>query len=286
MAFRWFHFNLKTSEPKSLENADACLPHQEVETFWSMLWNFCATWVNGSWWNLMWSGLVLKRCFGLHFTDELRKPLLLKNLNLWGCILPVEPLLSLMFCTCLLSMFSSIISVVTWPCLSCFCVSNLSHHLLLFCTTRVFCIVRLLILLLLAQAAISVRAGTCVPVLADTVSEISKKFLFPGSTPLRCWVSVCVWCQQRMTDAVIMELWYQIHWVFVGVQGKQREWFPYHFRGQQVEDLVFALLPGVTIVWVLVDWKQTLQKLTSYSGTCSPGQCKMWVWLWVGEVQE
>lgn len=71
-----------------------------------------------------------------------------------------------------------------------------------------------------------------------------------------------------------MKLWYQIHQAFVGIQGKQRDWFPFQFRGQWVEGLVFALLFGITIVWVLVGWKQTLQKLTSYSGTCSLGQCE------------
>lgn len=60
------------------------------------------------------------------------------------------------------------------------------------CATLLF--VRLLILLRLAQAAISgpvVTAGTWVPVLADTVSEISKKFLFHGNTPLLL-LDVCV----------------------------------------------------------------------------------------------
>lgn len=93
---------------------------------------------------------------------------------------------------------------------------------------------------------------------------------------LYCWVSLCVCDVNRGWQMqVIVKLWYQIHRASVGIQGKQREWFPHQFRGQQVEDLVLALLPGIAVVWVLVGWKQTLQKLTSYSGTCSPGQCRM-----------
>lgn len=72
-----------------------------------------------------------------------------------------------------------------------------------------------------------------------------------------------------------MKLWYQIHHASVGIEGKQGEWFPHQYRGQQVEDLVLALLPGMAVVWVLVGWKQTFQKLTSCSGTCSPGQGRM-----------
>lgn len=56
-------------------------------------------------------------------------------------------------------------------------------------------------------------------------------------------------------DAVIVKLWYQIHQAFLCIQGKQREWFAHQFRGQQVEDLVLALPPGITIVWMLAGWK-------------------------------
>lgn len=81
----------------------------------------------------MWSGLVLKRCLSLHFTDEFWKPLLPKKfepLRLHSA--SGAPFITVALCTCLLHMFSSSTSVFTCPCPSCFCVSSLSHHVLLF----------------------------------------------------------------------------------------------------------------------------------------------------------
>lgn len=119
----------------------------------------------------------------------------LKNLNLWGCILPVEPLLSpsehILFqnFSCHLALSQLLLSLQFIPsCAALLC-------------TRVFCIVRLLILLLLAQAAISVpavTAGTWVPVIGDIASETSKKFLFPRNNPLKL-LGVCL-CVMSTTE--------------------------------------------------------------------------------------
>lgn len=106
-----------------------------------------------------------------------------------------------------------------------------------------------------------VTAGTWVPVLGDTVSEISKKFLIPGNNPLiLLGISVCVMSAPEDGRCSHYETLVPNPPSFVGIQGKQRQWFAHQFRGQQVEDVVLALPLGIIVVWMLVGWKQKLTK--------------------------
>lgn len=162
----------------------------------------------------------MKRCFSLHLLMTLGSLCCLKNLHLWGCSASGAPFITAVSCTHLPSMFFSNISVVTWHCPSCFCVSSWSHPVPLLCTGA-FCIVRFLILPLLAPAATAVPAltagaapgGLCLVIPSQT---FPRNYCFLEITLITAGcLCICV-CGVNSRgcfppDAVIMKLWYQIH---------------------------------------------------------------------------
>lgn len=137
---------------------------------------------------------------------------------------------------------------------------------------RGFCIpVGLLILLLLAHAAPTVSAdtavGTWVCVCWHWLTQVLTRFLGKrmGRPNTLVFFWVCVVQQQSMANAdkIFMKLVYQIHWPLVGIQGKQRQWFPSTFS---------AVSAGIAI---LVSWEQTWQKvLTATSALLDSIRCK------------
>lgn len=137
---------------------------------------------------------------------------------------------------------------------------------------RAFCIpVRLLILLLLGHAAPTVSAdsavGTWVHVCWRWLTQVLMRFLGKrmGRANTRVFFWVCVVQQQSMANAdkIFMKLVYQIHQPLVGIQGKQRQWFPSQFS---------AVSAGIAIV---VSWEQTRQTvLTATAVLLDSRRCK------------
>lgn len=139
---------------------------------------------------------MLKRCFGLHFIDEFRKPLLPKKLEPLALYSASgTPFITVVFCTCLLSTFSLafLLSLGPVPVASvCYSVYPIMCYSSL-CQTPY---------LAAPGPGSHFRASSngrhLASVLADTVSEISRKFLFHGNTPLTL-LGVCV-CVMSMKN--------------------------------------------------------------------------------------
>lgn len=162
----------------------------------------------------------------------------------------------------------------------CFCFSRLSHHVLLFYASGSFAFQSDFLSFFSwprqpVQRVLTVTVDTLVPVFSYTVSEISKKFLFiffPGNNMLVfLGVCVCVCVVQQWSvadaDAIFMKLvpnplsfcWYS---------GKPKGMVSPPVQ-RTTGGRLNTVFPGITTVWMLVDWIQILQNLISYSAICS-----------------